>query len=60
MSEVYIEQNLERKNQIAESTIKFIETQLDLIADTLSKTQMQLMEFKRIMFLEPQQNCRNT
>ena len=47
VSDIYLEQSLERKNEIAERTIAFIETQLKQVADTLKENQRQLMEFKR-------------
>jgi capsular exopolysaccharide synthesis family protein len=46
LCEVYLEENLERKNEIASRTINFIDTQLKQVADTLAKAQEKLMEFK--------------
>lgn len=42
-----MEQSLERKNEIAEQTIAFIETQLKEVADSLRATQRKMMEFRR-------------
>lgn len=47
LSQVYLEQSLERKNEIAKRTIAFIETQLKQVADTLRQTQAKMMEFRR-------------
>ncbi len=44
--EVYIQQGLDYKNQTAENTIKFINTQLGLIADSLSKAETRLENFR--------------
>ncbi len=47
LSQVYLEQSLERKNDIATRTINFIETQLQQVADSLNNAQEKLMNFKR-------------
>ncbi len=47
LSKVYLEQSLERKNEIAEQTISFIESQLKQISDSLKDAQGQMMEFRR-------------
>lgn len=47
LSDVYIEQSLERKNEIAEKTLAFIDIQLCQVSDTLKETQRKLMEFRR-------------
>ncbi len=47
LSEIYLEQSLERKNEIAERTIAFIETQLSQVSDTLSGIQEKLTEFRK-------------
>ncbi len=47
LSQVYLEQSLERKNEIAKRTIAFIETQLKQVADTLRQTQAKMIEFRR-------------
>ncbi|SMO44967.1 capsular exopolysaccharide family [Saccharicrinis carchari] len=44
---VYLEQSLERKNEIAKRTIAFIETQLKQVADTLRQAQRKMIDFKR-------------
>ncbi len=46
LSKVYLEDNLERKNDIAVRTLDFIHSQLAQISDTLKKTQKKLMEFR--------------
>ncbi|MGQ1786218.1 MULTISPECIES: GumC family protein [unclassified Saccharicrinis] len=47
LSDVYLEQSLERKNEIAERTLAFIKTQLIQVSDTLRETQRKMMEFRR-------------
>ncbi len=47
LTKVYLEQSLERKNEIAKRTIAFIESQLKQVADTLRETQLKMMEFRR-------------
>lgn len=47
LSEVYLEQSLERKNDIATRTISFIDSQLEQIEDSLTKAQEKLMNFRR-------------
>ena len=44
--EVYIEMELEEKNQIAENTIKFIEQQLKGISDSLAVDETKLQNFR--------------
>jgi len=46
LAEVFIESNLEEKNQIATNTIKFIDQQLSKIADSLRYTGSELSEFR--------------
>ena len=46
LMEIYINQGLEEKNQIADSTIKFINRQLDLIADSLRVAEDRLQNFR--------------
>jgi capsular exopolysaccharide synthesis family protein len=46
LMEIYINQGLEDKNQIADSTIKFINRQLDLISDSLKKAEDKLQNFR--------------
>jgi tyrosine-protein kinase Etk/Wzc len=46
LMEIYINQGLEEKNQIADSTIKFINRQLDLIADSLKVAEDKLQNFR--------------
>ncbi|TLX73251.1 polysaccharide biosynthesis tyrosine autokinase [Labilibacter sediminis] len=47
LTEVYLEQSLERKNDIANRTINFIDSQLKQVSDTLQQAQLKLMNFKR-------------
>jgi tyrosine-protein kinase Etk/Wzc len=46
LMEIYINQGLEDKNQIADSTIKFINRQLDLISDSLEVAEDKLQNFR--------------
>jgi len=46
LMEIYINQGLEDKNQIADSTIKFINRQLDLISDSLKIAEDRLQNFR--------------
>ncbi|MCA1745158.1 MAG: polysaccharide biosynthesis tyrosine autokinase, partial [Bacteroidales bacterium] len=46
LAEVFIRNNLERKNQIATNTIQFIEEQLIIISDSLSVKGTELSEFR--------------
>jgi tyrosine-protein kinase Etk/Wzc len=46
LMEIYIYQGLEDKNQVADSTIKFINRQLDLIADSLRVAEDKLQNFR--------------
>jgi tyrosine-protein kinase Etk/Wzc len=46
LMEIYINQGLEDKNQIADSTIKFINRQLDQIADSLRLAEDKLQNFR--------------
>lgn len=46
LAEVFIRNNLERKNQIATNTIQFIEEQLLVISDSLSVTGNELSRFR--------------
>ncbi len=55
LSEVYIDRGLEKKNQIATNTIKFIDAQLNDIRDSLNMSEMKLQNFrskKEILNLE--------
>jgi len=42
----YLEQSLEKKNQIAENTIRFIDSQLGVISDSLNSAQLALQKFR--------------
>ncbi len=54
LSDVIIENNLKRKNDMASRSLDFIERQLKNVADTLKGTQQQLMDFrKRNRFMIP-------
>lgn len=46
LSLVYLEQNLEKKNDYANRTLGFIQIQLSQISDSLNKTRDQLMAFR--------------
>jgi capsular exopolysaccharide synthesis family protein len=46
LMDLYIRQGLEFKNQIADSTIKFIDQQLGTVSDSLKKTENNLADFK--------------
>lgn len=46
LAEVYIEQNLEKKNRIATNTIEFINEQLTDISDSLTFTEEKLQNFR--------------
>ncbi len=46
LSLVYLEQNLEKKNDYANRTLGFIQKQLSQISDSLNKTRDQLMAFR--------------
>ncbi len=59
LSEVYLEQSLERKNDIATRTITFIDKQLLQVADSLSKAQEKLMNFKRVNFFNAPNEINN-
>ncbi len=47
LSEVILENNLNQKNDMATRSLEFIQQQLSSVADTLQKTQQQLMDFRR-------------
>ena len=47
LCEVVIEHNLEQKNEIASRSIQFIQNQLDMISDTLNRTQNKLLNFRK-------------
>lgn len=47
LSEVILENNLSQKNDMATRSLEFIQLQLSSVADTLQKTQQQLMDFRR-------------
>ncbi len=44
----YIEKNLEEKTHLANTTIQYIDRQLANISDTLSRTEQQLQNFRRV------------
>ncbi len=46
LSSVFIQNNLDKKNQIATNTIRFIEEQLELISDSLSEKGTELSLFR--------------
>ncbi|MCE5348310.1 MAG: polysaccharide biosynthesis tyrosine autokinase [Bacteroidales bacterium] len=46
LMDVYIRYGLDNKNQTADSTIKFIETQLKIISDSLSSAEEKLEKFR--------------
>ncbi len=46
LTEVYIRKELEDKNQIANNTINFIDTQLRIVADSLNSTDNSIQDFK--------------
>jgi capsular exopolysaccharide synthesis family protein len=46
ITDVYFNQNLERKNHLAEITIEFIDKQLGEISDSLSKAEQKLQNFR--------------
>jgi len=46
LTEVFINENLEKKNREAIRTIEFIEAQLNNVSDSLSLTETQLQEFR--------------
>lgn len=46
ITDVYFNQNLERKNHLAEITIEFIDKQLGEISDSLNKTEQKLQNFR--------------
>ncbi len=48
LADVFIEQNLEKKNKIATNTISFIESQLMNISDSLSNTGSELSNFRTL------------
>jgi capsular exopolysaccharide synthesis family protein len=47
LSDVIVETNLKRKNDMASRSLDFIQRQLEHVADTLSETQKQLMDFRK-------------
>lgn len=47
LMDIYINQGLEDKNQIADSTFKFIDRQLHIIADSLQDAEDRLQNFRR-------------
>lgn len=54
LSEVIVENNLKRKNDMASRSLEFIRQQLKNVEDTLNETQKQLMDFrKRNRFMIP-------
>ncbi|MBN2167251.1 MAG: polysaccharide biosynthesis tyrosine autokinase [Marinilabiliaceae bacterium] len=54
LCKVVIDYNLEQKNEIATRSINFIQSQLNMISDTLDRTQAQLLSFrKENRFLDP-------
>jgi len=47
LSDVIIENNLKRKNDMASRSLEFIQQQLKTVEDTLNKTQEKLMNFRK-------------
>jgi tyrosine-protein kinase Etk/Wzc len=47
LMELYIKQGIEFKNRTADSTIKFIEKQLEIISNTLKEAEGNLQEFRK-------------
>ncbi|MFW6268080.1 MAG: GumC family protein, partial [Marinilabiliaceae bacterium] len=47
LSDVIIENNLERKNDMATRSLEFIQQQLKSVEDTLNQTQQKLMDFRK-------------
>ncbi|PWE00038.1 exopolysaccharide transport family protein [Marinilabilia rubra] len=47
LSDVIVENNLERKNDMATRSLDFIQQQLKNVADTLNQTQKKLMDFRK-------------
>ncbi|WP_291856308.1 polysaccharide biosynthesis tyrosine autokinase [Marinilabilia sp.] len=47
LSDVIVENNLKRKNDMASRSLDFIQNQLKSVADTLNQTQRQLMDFRK-------------
>jgi len=47
LSDVIIENNLKRKNDMATRSLEFIQKQLKTVEDTLNKTQQKLMNFRK-------------
>jgi capsular exopolysaccharide synthesis family protein len=47
LSDVIVENNLERKNDMASRSLDFIQSQLKNVADTLNETQKKLMDFRQ-------------
>jgi len=47
LSDVIVENNLKRKNDMASRSLDFIQNQLKNVADTLNQTQQQLMAFRQ-------------
>ncbi|MBZ4677281.1 MAG: capsular biosynthesis protein [Anaerophaga sp.] len=47
LSEVIVETNLKRKNDMATRSLEFIQKQLKNVEDTLNQTQEQLMDFRK-------------
>jgi len=46
LTTVYLQRSLDQKNQIASNTIKFIDNQLVIIADTLTAAETDLQNFQ--------------
>ncbi len=46
LTSVYLQRSLDQKNQIASNTIRFIDSQLAVIADTLSSAETDLQDFQ--------------
>ncbi len=46
LMEVYIRQSLEEKNRTAENTVKFIDSQLDEMSDSLKRAEQLLLNFR--------------
>lgn len=46
LSNAYLERNLDRKNRIAINTVKFIDSQISEVADSLTKAESKLQNFR--------------
>ncbi|HEY9124298.1 MAG TPA: polysaccharide biosynthesis tyrosine autokinase, partial [Bacteroidales bacterium] len=46
VSEIYLRNNLNEKNQAAENAIRFIDNQLNVVGDSLKKNELRLQDFR--------------